>query len=165
MAPKGRKFYYMQYSYNLMDAATLWVSKIGSQGDCSAEGQFVALDAIDHKFGMLMEATKCGDLPQAPGEAGRVKHTDLREWMTNTFPHEKPEFLFPKEPEATPADTDLLLVIAALLKQLKVTKQPQENQAMDVSELLGPRFGDSKIKKIFAEANKALSSRLSSNSK
>lgn len=134
-----------------------------------AQGEFSDLPEFEKRLSWLQEATASQDLPKVPGEGYKVRRLDLQEWMKTHFPNEKPAFLFPElnqEPqEMVITDTSLLLVISALLKLLKNAKQSQENVAQDASNFLGAKFSDSKLTKIFAEANKALANRVATKAK
>ena len=153
----------MQYFYTCYEAAAFWVNWQSPIETVEDRKKLSSL--LEVHFTILAQAVACGDLPaiSSDKDESRVKHADLRDWMVKHYPSEKPAFLFPElnqEPkEMVITDTSLLLVISALLKLLKNVKHSQENVAQDASAILGAKFSDSQLTKIFAAANKALANR------
>lgn len=104
----------------------------------------------------LQEALTDGALEGTPN---KITRTSLVEFWSTRFPHDKPESLFPDE-EVQVVDADLLLIIAALMEQLRVSGETQSDMSFNVNKLLGTGFGESKVEKIFALAKKTLKSRI-----
>jgi hypothetical protein len=107
---------------------------------------------------LLSDALASGTLAGTPDAISRA---NLIAFWELHYPTDKPAFLFDAPPDAVPLDSDLLLIIAALLSQLKAVnaRNNQDNVAADIAAILGPGFGETKLKHIFAHANNTLAVR------
>lgn len=104
---------------------------------------------------LLQAALSAGELAGTPDA---ILRSSLIDYWVRQYPNEKPEFLFP--PIEVPAvDTDLLLIIATLIQQIKVTNEKQEDIVFNANKILGKGFSESRLEKIFAQANRTLATR------
>lgn len=107
---------------------------------------------------LLSDALASGTLAGTPDAISRA---NLIGFWEQHYPTDKPAFLFDAPADAAPLDSDLLLIVAALLSQLKAVnaRNNQDNIAADIATILGPGFGETKLKHIFAHANNTLAMR------
>lgn len=70
----------MQYLYNVHQAAAFWVNWRAPADSLEDARKLSSL--INHRMTILIQAIECGDLPVRSEDDQRVKHADLREWMT-----------------------------------------------------------------------------------
>ncbi len=156
----------MKIYYSPIEAAIRWSNVLEHEASIlsavalKASTEAYALSSwplVELNIERLFDALRNGELPY--GEAGitsndptlleapylTIRHVDLKRWMTNTYPDQKPGFLFGQWEQQLHPSIDLGMV-QALLLQIKILKgqlgcgiKPQEPKSSECKSRLPSR--------------------------